>query len=69
MPWFYILFIFERQREAEHKWGRAEREGATESEAGSRLWAVSTEPQAGLKLTNLEIMIWAEIRGQIDAPF
>ena len=35
--------------------GGAEREGDTESEAGSRLQAVSTEPDAGLKLTNLEI--------------
>ena len=32
-----------------------EREGDTESEAGSRLWAVSTEPDAGLELVNLEI--------------
>ena len=34
----------------------AEREGDTESEAGSRLQAVSTEPNAGLKPTNREIM-------------
>ena len=33
-----------------------EREGDTESEAGSRLRAVSTEPDAGLELTNREIM-------------
>ena len=32
--------------------GGAEREGDTESETGSRLLAVSTEPDAGLKLTN-----------------
>ena len=36
--------------------GGAEREGVTESEAGSRLTAVSTEPDARLKLTNSEIM-------------
>ena len=36
--------------------GEAEREGDTESEAGSRLRAVSTEPDAGLELTGLEIM-------------
>ena len=41
--------------------GGAEREGDTESEAGSRLWAVSTEPNAGLELTNCEIMTWAEV--------
>ena len=34
----------------------AEREGDRESEAGSRLQAVSTEPEAGLKPTNHEIM-------------
>ena len=34
----------------------AEREGDVESEAGSRLSAVSTEPDAGLRLRNLEIM-------------
>ena len=36
--------------------GGAEREGDTESEAGSRLQAVSAEPDMGLKLTNHEIM-------------
>ena len=36
--------------------GGAEREGDTESEAGSRLPAVSTEPDAGLELRNREIM-------------
>ena len=41
--------------------GGAEREGDTESEAGSRFWAVSTEPDAGLKLKNHEIMTWAEV--------
>ena len=34
----------------------AETEGDTESEAGSRLGAVSPEPDAGLELTNGEIM-------------
>ena len=36
--------------------GGTEREGDTESEAGSRLWAVSTGPDAGLELTDGEIM-------------
>ena len=39
----------------------AEREGDTESEAGSRLQAVSTEPDPGLELTNCEIMTWVEV--------
>ena len=48
----------ERERErAEREWGRGrERDTHTESKAGSRLWAVSTEPDAGLKPTNHEIM-------------
>ena len=37
--------------------GEEQREGDAESEAGSRLWAVSTEPDAGLKPSNPEIMI------------
>ena len=35
--------------------GGAERERDTESEAGCRLQAVSTEPKAGLELMNYEI--------------
>ena len=35
--------------------GRAEREGDTESEAGSRLRAVSTEPDAGFERTDHKI--------------
>ena len=44
----------------------AEREGDTESEAGSRLSAVSTEPDAGLKLTDCEIITWAEVGRPTD---
>ena len=43
-----------------------EREGDTESEAGSRLQAVSTEPEVGLKLTKPEIMTQAEVRPLTD---
>ena len=50
-----FLFIFERQRQTESR-GGAERGGDPESEAGSRLRAVSTEPDAGLEPTNYEIM-------------
>ena len=41
--------------------GGAEREGDTESEAGSGLRAVGTEPDAGLELTSPEITTWAEV--------
>ena len=44
-------------RERECEWAMAEREGDTESEAGTESEAaVSTEPDTGLKLRNLEIM-------------
>ena len=46
----------EREREREQGWEGREREGDTESEAGCRLQAVITEPDAGLELTNHEIM-------------
>ena len=32
--------------------GEGQRERKTETEAGSRLWAVSTEPNTGLELTS-----------------
>ena len=51
--------------EHEQRRGR-EREGDTESEAGSRLWTVSTEPKAGLQLTSHEIMTWTEVRPPTD---
>ena len=45
------MVIFERELGR----GRAERKGDTESEAGSKLRGVSTEPK-GLEPTNHEIM-------------
>ena len=42
---FFNVYLFLRERA---NGGRAEREGDTESKADSRLWAVSTEPDAGL---------------------
>ena len=50
---FFLMFIFERQSVSR---GGEEREGDTESEAGSGLQAVSTEPDAGLELKSHEIM-------------
>ena len=37
-------------------WGGANGEGDIESKAGSRLQAVRTEPNAGLRLTSHEII-------------
>ena len=41
--------------------GGLEREGGTESQAGSRLQAVNTETDVGLELTNREIVTPAEV--------
>ena len=50
------LFLRERERETECERGRgAEREGDTDSEGGSWLRAVGTEPDAGLEPPNCEI--------------
>ena len=46
--------------------GGAEREGDTESEAGSRLRAVSTEPDSGLEPTDREIVTRAEVGRSTD---
>ena len=37
LSFFFLTFIFERQSETEHEWGRGRERGETESEAGSRL--------------------------------
>ena len=62
MWYFYFqikkgLFII-RERESESLSG--EETDRTESTAGSRLWAVSTEPDAGLEPMNHEIMTGAD---------
>ena len=62
---FFNVYLFLRERQSVSR-GEAEREGDTESEAGSRPWAVSTEPDTGLKPTNHEIMTWAEVRRPTD---
>ena len=52
-----FYFIFERARARE---GR-ERDRDTESEAGFRLWAVSTEPHVGLEPMNC-VRSWPELK-------
>ena len=55
---FLSLFIFERERErereTEHKQGKSRERGRHKIQ--NRLQAVSTESDAGLELTNCEIM-------------
>ena len=54
---FFNVYLLLRDRETQSmSRGRVERGGDTQSEAGSRLCAVSTEPDMGLELTNCEIM-------------
>ena len=54
---FVNVYLLLRNRERQSmSGGRADRRGDTESKAGSRLRAVSIEPDVGLKLTNCEIM-------------
>ena len=55
-----LIYFWKRDR----AWvGEEQREGDTDSKAGSRLPAVSTEPEAGIDLKNYEIMTWAEVWG------
>ena len=65
----FIFFLRERERQREGdraRKERAEREGDTKSEAGSRLQAVSTEPDMGPELTNYETMTGAEVGCSTD---
>ena len=55
-----LIYFWERQRDrVQAEEGQRERD--TESKAGSRLWAVSTQPDAGLELTNNKTMTWTEV--------
>ena len=71
-PKIFLMFIFEthtRMHTHTHththtqhtSGGGADREGDTESEAGFRPWAVSTEPATWLEPVNHEIMTCAEV--------
>ena len=59
---FFNVYFWERDRMS----GRGAGWWDTESEAGSWLWAVNTEPDTGLELTDWEIMTWAEVRRLTD---
>ena len=52
-----LIYFWDRERQSMNG-GGAEREGDTESETGSRLRAISPEPDAGLELTDREIVTW-----------
>ena len=66
---FFSTFIYfwDRERQSMNG-GGAEREGDTESETGSRIRAISPEPDAGLELTDREIVTWLKSDAQPTAP-
>ena len=58
----FLMFLYLQERQRGRTWaGEGQREEDPESEAGSRLRAVSTEPDVELEPPNLEIMTWAEV--------
>ena len=61
-----FIHFWEIGRDKSASVGGVEREGDIESEAGSRLWAVSTEPDARLEPTNHKIMTYAKVRCLTD---
>ena len=61
-----FVYFWERQESKQERDRETEREGDTESEVGSRLWAVSTEPDSGLELMNCKLMTRAEARRLTD---
>ena len=64
---FFLMYVYFWERHRQNASGLgAETEGDTESKAGSRLRAVSTEPDTGLELTSCEIMTWAEVGRSTD---
>ena len=61
----FLLYFWERDPV---RAGEGEREMETESEAGSRLQAVSEEPDVGFELTDCKIMTWAKVDAQPTEP-
>ena len=57
-----LIYFWERERSMSER--GAEREGHTESEAGSRLWAVCTEPDTGLGSRTQELWDHDPSQGQ-----
>ena len=56
--YFNFLNIYFWERDSVSSGGSEREKRDTESEADSRLWAVNTKPNLGLKPTNCEIMTW-----------
>ena len=58
--YFFNVYFWERERQTDRQ-GGAEWEGDTESEAGSRLSAVSTEPESGAPTHKTQDVTWAKV--------
>ena len=54
----FVLIYFERERERTSRGGAERRR----DKIPSRLHAISTEPDSGLRFTSREIMTWAETK-------
>ena len=63
---FFLMFTHFWETERQSTRGERQREGDTETKAGSKPQAVSTEPKVGLEPTDGEIMTWAEVRRPTD---
>ena len=61
----FLTLIYYRETESMSREG-AERERETQNLKRAPGWAVSTDPDAGLKPTNHEIMTWAEVGRSTD---
>ena len=59
-----FIYLRERERETENKWGRGRERRRQRVRSGLR--ADGREPDPGLKLTNCEIMTWAEVERLTD---
>ena len=64
------MFIHFWERRTEPSRGGSERGGSTDSEAGSRLWAVSTESNMGLELNEPwnHDLSWSQMLNQLSNP-
>ena len=58
---FFYVYLFLRERERESK-AESELSDLERKRGRHRIWAVSTQSDAGLELMNLEIMTWVEVR-------
>ena len=65
--YFFLMFIYFCETERDRVWVvEGQRDQETESEAGSRHWAISPKPNVELELMSHEIMTSAEVEHLTD---